>query len=138
MSQDSQASSVQSELTDYQNEEFVNELKLVDSLYFGNIITEVKDESRRTLNDDSDTSFSASDYESVVNVDPSDEDKSEYIKQAQFRNETCGCTEFYGKPCSVIVVYDEMINSILIKHKHKSVTACIMYSVHVNCDSFHA
>lgn len=29
----------------------------------------------------------ACDYESVVNDDPSDEDKSEYIKQALFRNE---------------------------------------------------
>lgn len=138
MSQDSQASSVQSELTDYQNEEFVNELKLVDSLYFLNSITEVEDESESTLYYDSDTSSSASDYESVVNVDPSDEDKSRYTKQAKFRNEACGCTEFYGKPCRVIVVYDEMINSILVKHKHKSVTACIMYSVHVICDSFHA
>lgn len=107
MSQYSQASFVPSELTDYQNDEFVNELKLVDSLYFGNIITEVKDESERTLNDDSDTNSSASDYESVVNVYPLDEDEPEYIKQAQFRNKTCGCTEFYGKPCSVIVVYDQ-------------------------------
>lgn len=49
MSQDSQASSVPSELTDYQDEEFVNELKLVDSLYFGNSITEVEDEIESTL-----------------------------------------------------------------------------------------
>lgn len=62
MSQDSQASSVPSELTDYQDEEFVNELKLVDSLYFGNSITEVEDESESTLNYDSDTSSSASEY----------------------------------------------------------------------------
>lgn len=108
MSQDSQASSVTFKLTDYQDEEFVNELKLVDSLYFWNSITEVEDESESTLNYDSDTSSSASDYESVVNVDPSDEDKSRYTKQAKFRNEACGCTELYGKPCSEIVNYDEM------------------------------
>lgn len=108
MSQDSQASSVPFKLTDYQDEEFVNELKLVDSLYFWNSITEVEDESESTLKYDSDTSSSASDYESVVNVDPSDEDKSRYTKQAKFRNEACGCTEFYGKPCSEIVNYDEM------------------------------
>lgn len=81
MSQDSQASSVPSELTDYQNDEFVNELKLVDSLQFGNIITEVRDENERILNDDSDKSSSASDYESVVNVDPSDEDESDSIQE---------------------------------------------------------
>lgn len=25
------------------------------------------------------------------------------------RNETCGCTEFYGKPCCEFVNYDEII-----------------------------
>lgn len=108
MSQDSQARSFPFKLTNYQDEEFVNELKLVDSLYFWNSITEVENESESTLNYDSDTSSSVSDYESVVNVDPSDEDKSRYTKQAKFRNEACGCTEFYGKPCCEIVNYDEM------------------------------
>jgi hypothetical protein len=35
MSQDSQCSSIPSELRDYQDEDFINELQMVDVLYFG-------------------------------------------------------------------------------------------------------
>lgn len=55
-------------------------------------------------------SFLVSDYELVVNVDFLDEDKFRYIKQVKFRNELCGCIEFYGKFCSEIVNYDEMFD----------------------------
>lgn len=60
---------------------------------------------------DFDTSSKATDYESVVNVDPSGEDKSDLSISRRLylgmRNETCGCTDFYGKPCCGIVHYDE-------------------------------
>ncbi|CAC5383670.1 unnamed protein product [Mytilus coruscus] len=45
----------------------------------------------------------------LIQIDPSDEDNREYISQARFRNESCGCKEFYGKPCSQVVSMDTVI-----------------------------
>ncbi|VDI35250.1 Hypothetical predicted protein [Mytilus galloprovincialis] len=37
----------------------------------------------------------------LILIDPSDEDNREYISQARFINESCGCKELYGKLCKV-------------------------------------
>jgi hypothetical protein len=42
-------------------------------------------------------------------VEPSVDDTREYIAQARFRNDTCGCKEFYGEPCSQIIDVDAAI-----------------------------
>ena len=116
MSQDSQCSSIPSELTDYQDEDFINELQMVDVLYFGapdespNYDSDDDiDSENATVNYESDASSGADEYESVINIEPSEVDTIEYIKQAQFRNETCGCKEFYGQPCSKTIDFDSLV-----------------------------
>lgn len=42
-------------------------------------------------------------------VKPSNDDTHEYIAQARFINDTCGCKQFYGKPCSQIFEMDAVI-----------------------------
>ena len=105
MSQESRVSSVPPEVTDQQDEDFVNELNKVDELYFA---ADANAESEDEPDSESENFESDNDEEHVF-VEPSDEDTSEYIAQACFRNDTCGCKEFYDQPCSRVIDMDSAI-----------------------------
>lgn len=67
-------------------------------------------ESEINSDDDVENVESDNDDDNVDHlVEPSDNDTREYIKQARFRNDTCGCKEFYGKPGSHIIEMDAVI-----------------------------
>ena len=113
MSQESTLSSVPSELTENQDDEFTDELNLVDELYFCrsdeiNDSLDADESDNESVNYDSDSHFS--DNDSLVHIEPSVEDNSEYIKQAKFRNDTCGCKEFYGQPCSNMLDFECIVD----------------------------
>lgn len=114
MSQESQVSSITTEYTDNQDEEFISELNNVDDLYFNSSVLEFENEDE-TVGSGSDTQTESLNYDSDpdsidhVYIEPSDYDLKEYTDQAKFRNDTCGCKEFYGEPCSTIVDFDKVL-----------------------------
>ncbi|CAC5392914.1 unnamed protein product [Mytilus coruscus] len=97
-------SSIPSEITDKQDKEFIEELHIVDELYFA----QIESSQSENLSDDDGADSEYGDI--LIQIDPSDEDNREYISQARFRNESCGCKEFYGKPCSQVVSMDTVID----------------------------
>ncbi|CAC5424720.1 unnamed protein product [Mytilus coruscus] len=109
MSQESRFSASQSsvppEILHNQDDDFINELNRVDELYFYDYECPESE-----INSDVENFESDNDDDNVDHlVEPSDDDTREYIAQARFRNDTCGCKEFYGEPCSQIIEMDAVI-----------------------------
>ncbi|CAC5415024.1 unnamed protein product [Mytilus coruscus] len=109
MSQESRFSASQSsvppEILHNQDDDFINELNRVDELYFYDYECPESE-----INSDVENFESDNDDDNVDHlVEPSDDDTREYIAQACFRNDTCGCKEFYGEPCSQIIEMDAVI-----------------------------
>lgn len=109
MSQESQFSSCQSsvppEILQNQDEDFIQLLNRVDELYFNDYECPESEVDSDVENFESDNEV---DYVEHF-VEPSVDDTREYIAQARIRNDTCGCKEFYGEPCSQIIDMDAAI-----------------------------
>jgi hypothetical protein len=123
MSQFSQSSSrfssVPSEISVHQDDEFIEELNQVDELYFASVNDSgqcdddddqnVADVSVHDESDNSDPDTSDREYDRAeVCTEPSATDHKERESQASFRLNTCGCEEFYGKPCSTQIPFEDM------------------------------
>jgi hypothetical protein len=80
-------------------------LNRVDELYFNDYECPESEVDSDVENFESDNEV---DYVEHF-VEPSVDDTREYIAQARFRNDTCGCKEFYGEPCSQIIDMDAAI-----------------------------
>ncbi|CAC5400107.1 unnamed protein product [Mytilus coruscus] len=92
MSQESRFSASQSsvppEILHNQDDDFINELNRVDELYFYDYECPESE-----INSDVENFESDNDDDNVDHlVEPSDDDTREYIAQARFRNDTCGCS----------------------------------------------
>ncbi|XP_053373982.1 uncharacterized protein LOC128546730 [Mercenaria mercenaria] len=121
MSQSSATSTVPYELTDFQDQDFIEELNEVDNLYFNDrILTPQSNQQNPSVlcSPTGDTS----DEESDINYDSDIDDDSEHVPlefneadfkeyncQAQFKTNTCGCKSFYRKPRSTVVDFDFLI-----------------------------
>ncbi|XP_062610795.1 uncharacterized protein LOC134272593 [Saccostrea cucullata] len=111
--------SIPSEIVLYQDDEFLEDIERVDELYFSKLVapkSNVRDRQFCDLSSDSETdtsdfgdvnydSDSESDndnYDGDVYIpnEVNDTDTKEYIIRSKFQNDTCGCKEFYGMPCS--------------------------------------
>ena len=120
MSQESSASTVPFELSQNQDDDFIDELNNVNELYFQVSQGQTNapfDENFSGSESDVDSCNDDSDCDNVdicntctFEVEHSDTDIHEHEKQNKFRNETCGCQEFYfGKPCSTVISFDDVI-----------------------------
>ena len=117
-SQSSCTSSVPNELIVHDDPMFIDELETVNTLYFGNV--EISDSecespiaSDNDANIDSDYDGDDDDYSRIdCNVEhacPSSVDPEE-VKQNNFKTSGCECNRLYGKPCSAVVDWDQLID----------------------------
>ena len=114
LSQSSTVSTIPPDLTENQDEDFLDEIERVNDLYFGNVHVESDEASARSSSscDDSDSDDEEDNVgaESVVQTELRDTDLSEQSQQSNFQNKTCGCVRIYGKPCSSVVVWNNLID----------------------------
>jgi len=109
----SQASTIPYEI-DSQDEAFTNELYVVDQLYNNQDTDSLGDEDACS---DSDSDVGSLNYESDSSISSDQDvpveyrktDDVEFIKQSKFRNDTCGCSDVYGQPCSKVLNFDCMV-----------------------------
>jgi hypothetical protein len=129
MSQASTATSsfsIPSEIVLYQDHDFIDDIERVDGLYFSKLAAPcVQSRQDREFcdlsDDDTDVDNSEVNYESdsedvnnndcddcdvYVPNDVSDSDTKEYIIRSKFQNDTCGCKQFYGVPCSTKIDHE--------------------------------
>jgi len=112
----STAITVPFEILENHEPSFIEELNIVNDLYFENSSVSVQcEDSEYNVNDESDCESYFSDenvnddddddddecyYDAVdVQIEPTKHDNSEYIQFSKFQNDTCGC-QLYGTPCS--------------------------------------
>lgn len=120
-SQSSCTSSVPSELLFHGDPVFNDELETVNSLFFGNVeISDTHVESQ-CISDHEDNNESDNDCSrnEPLNADLSDnacpesfetDTDSEIVKQNNFKTNGCGCTRLYGKPCSAVIDWDQLVS----------------------------
>lgn len=104
MSQLSTISTVPSELLLQNDDEFVEEVSIVDDLYFINqedsSNNEIVSDEESPTHFESDASDDDSEhFQGISYLDHSEIDKKEYEKQESFKSKTCGC-KLYDGPCS--------------------------------------
>ena len=117
----STTSTVPDELIDNHDEEFIEELNIVDILYFGNQLhnhDNVSNEDSDTESETEDVNYdSDSDSDCNLDVDSvpielSEADQKEYVAQAQFKSNTCNCKglkHLYAQPCSEVVDFNKLV-----------------------------
>ena len=95
MSQENQSvCSVPPEILECHEYDFINELNAVNDLYFANrpeFNSSEHESSVENLESDNDEDDVASDF-----IEPSEQDTLEYVKQHQFKLETCAVKHFMG------------------------------------------
>lgn len=125
MSQTSTATSISipSEITLYQDNDFIEDIERVDDLYFSKLVnpnfrrndgafcdlsSDSDSDNNADVNYDSDSECDNNNNDDDVYVphEVSDTDTKEYIIRSKFQNDTCGCKEFYGMPCSTKIDFD--------------------------------
>jgi len=119
----STASTVPYEIIENHEPSFIEELSIVNDLYFENASVSVQcEDSEFNVNDESDCESYFSDenvnddddddcyYDAIdVQIEPTKHDDSEYIQFSKFQNDTCGC-QLYGRPCSQILNEQDVRN----------------------------
>lgn len=133
MSQLSQASTVPYELSQDQDDLFLEDLNHIDQLYFQSRLDSnenlLLDQSQDGLEPEKDNDFNGVNceinYESdssecensnvcvrnECDFDLSEIDVKERDKQEQFKTSTCGCTKFYqGQPCSSVLDFNALVS----------------------------
>ena len=92
LSQSSTVSTIPPDLTENQDEDFLDEIERVNDLYFGNVHVEFDEASARSSSscDDSDSDDEEDNVgaESVVQTELRDTDLSEQSQQSNFQNKT--------------------------------------------------
>ncbi|XP_053378468.1 uncharacterized protein LOC128548102 [Mercenaria mercenaria] len=109
-SQASQASSISTIPYEIFEPDFANELEQVDQLFFGNVLN--SDSEGSISDEDLDESDDLNENSAPVHIDQSDclpTDNEEVVKQNNFKAQGCGCVRLYGKPCSCVVEWSELI-----------------------------
>ncbi|XP_069108896.1 LOW QUALITY PROTEIN: uncharacterized protein [Argopecten irradians] len=103
--------SIPAEIILNQDKPFIDEIETVDQLYYSRLYTSSEGSADAFRELSSDSSEDECNYESdkssddndvvFVSTDPTECDTIEYIAQAKFRNDTCGCKVYGGEACSV-------------------------------------
>lgn len=111
LSEVSQCSTIPYEIIENQDDQFIEELNEVDALYFQPVVVQAEepDSPEKEENDDSDSENEVGGGSEHNYIDETEDDRKEYQAQTKFRNDTCGCKEFYSDPCSQVLEWDSII-----------------------------
>ena len=119
----SNVSTIPPEITDYDDDDFLDEIERLNDLYYGNIEVhenvDTADVNNNTESDsDGDDEGDGTDfYDNVRDIDVQED-----VKLANFKDKTCGCVRLYGKPCSSTVDWEALCdyrNRCLELDKHE-------------------
>lgn len=120
-SQSSTVSTIPPDITDNQDENFIDEIESVNDLFFG-IVQAIEISSQKAQGTSSDDDDSNNDVAAHFVLQPElrDTDLSEQSFQLNFKTKTCGCVRLHGKPCSTLVDWNSLVeyktNSLALSH----------------------